>query len=68
MISLGDIATATNATGYTLVTRNNTMANSRYVAKTNADGELWLIVGTDSNYEGTTTVFYNRINVLFSAS
>jgi hypothetical protein len=68
MISLGDIATATNATGYTLVTRNNTMANSRYVAKTNADGELWLIVGTDSSYEGTTTVFYNRINVLFSAS
>jgi hypothetical protein len=68
MISLGDIAAAGTATGYTLLTRNNTMSNSRYVAKTNANGELWLIVGTDSNHEGRTKVFYSKINVVFSAS
>lgn len=68
MISLGDIAATAEAAGYTLMTRNNTMTNSRYVAKTNADGELWLIVGTDSNHEGPTTVFYSKINVVFSAS
>lgn len=68
MISLGAIVSTTEETGYTLLTRNNTMTNSRYVAKTNADGELWLIVGTDSSHEGTTTVFYNKINVVFSAS
>lgn len=68
VITLGDIATPANVTGYALITRNNTMANSRYVAKTDADGNLWLIVGTDSNLEGSTKVFYTRINVVFSAS
>jgi hypothetical protein len=68
VIALGDIATPANATGYALITRNNTMANSRYVAKTDSNGDLWLIVGTDSNLEGSTKVFYTRINVVFSAS
>ena len=44
------------------------MANNRYVAKTNSDGELWLIVGTDATVEGTAKVFYTRITVVFSAS
>lgn len=68
MVSLGNLVTAESSGGYTLFSRNNTMANSRYVAKTNAKGELWLIVGTDSSLQGTNTVFYNRINVVFSAS
>lgn len=29
----------------------------------NARGELWLIVGTDSGYEGTTALYYQRIEV-----
>lgn len=28
-----------------------------------AAGELWLVVGTDSGYEGTTTLYYQRIDV-----
>lgn len=68
MISLGDIiSTATGAT-YSLVSRNNTMANSRYTARTNANGELWLIIGTDSNLGGIITLYYTRINVVISAS
>ena len=68
MISLGDVRTPASSAGYTLITRNNTMANSRYVIRTNSNGELWLIVGTDSSLEGTTSIFYSRITVVFSAS
>jgi hypothetical protein len=68
VIMMGDITAPSNSTGYSLITRNNTMANSRYVAKTNSNGELWLIVGTDSNLEGTTALFYTRVNVVFSVS
>lgn len=68
MILLGDLFTASANTGYALITRNNAMANSRYVARTNSNGELWLIIGTDASSEGTTKVFYTRISVVFSAS
>ena len=68
VVILGDIAAPTGSIGYAVVTRNNTMANSRYVAKTDANGNLWLIVGTDSSLEGVTKLFYTRINVILSAS
>ncbi|HEU5145726.1 MAG TPA: hypothetical protein VFT90_03390, partial [Chryseosolibacter sp.] len=68
MISLGDIYADSNGASYALVSRNNTMSNSRYVAKTNSNGELWLIIGTDSSLGGVTTLYYTRINVVFSAS
>lgn len=68
MISLGDIRVASTTASYSLVTRNNTMANSRYTARANSNGELWLIIGTDSNLAGTTTLYYTRINVVISAS
>lgn len=28
-----------------------------------SNGEIWLIVGTDSGFEGTTTIYYNSIKV-----
>lgn len=68
MVLLGDIRSETYNAAYSMVTRTNTMSNSRYMARTNADGELWLIVGTDSSLEGTTKVFYTRVKVVFSAS
>ena len=68
MILLGDIFTASNGASYSLITRNNTMANSRYVARTNSNGELWLIIGTDATLEGTIKLYYKHINVVFSAS
>lgn len=68
VVNLGDIMTPEISTGYTLVSLNNTMANRRFVARTNSKGELWLIIGTDSNLAGTTSVYYTRINVVFSAS
>lgn len=68
MITLGDLFVDGTGTAYSLVTRSNNMSNTRYVAKTNSNGELWLIVGTDSSIAGTTKIFYTRIRVLFSAS
>lgn len=32
-------------------------------AKANENGELWLIVGTDSGFEGITTIYYNSISL-----
>ena len=33
---------------------------------TDADGALWLIVGTDSGFEGLTTLYYGQIAVVLS--
>ena len=30
---------------------------------TDADGNLWIFVGTDSGFEGTTTIYYTKINI-----
>jgi hypothetical protein len=31
--------------------------------RANPDGTFWLLVGTDSGFEGTTTLYYQRIGV-----
>lgn len=66
-IVLGDIAVSYDTQEYALITRNNT-EKTPFTARSNSKGELWLIVGTDSGFEGTTTVYYTRINVVFSAT
>ncbi|WP_096201625.1 protease complex subunit PrcB family protein [Bacillus sp. FJAT-45350] len=33
---------------------------------TNEDGEAWIIVGTDSGFEGTTALYYTTIKALFT--
>lgn len=35
-------------------------------ALANADGELWFIVGTDSGFEGRTSLYYRRIAVMLT--
>jgi hypothetical protein len=68
-VLLGDIAVDYNTKDYALITRNNaSVYNSPFVAKSNSKGEIWLIVGTDSGFEGTTTIYYTKINVVFSAA
>ncbi len=34
------------------------------LVKANANGELWVVVGTDSGFEAKTTIYYNSIKVL----
>jgi len=66
MIVIGNIAV--DSQEYSLITRSNADQYSQFVVKSNNLGELWLIVGTDSGFEGVTTLYYSKINVVFSTS
>ncbi len=35
-------------------------------ATSNANGELWVLIGTDSGFEGTTELYYNRIQLFLN--
>ncbi len=64
---LGDIATPLTDAEYTLITRNNASPSAQpLIAESNSAGEIWLMIGTDSGFEGTTTIYYTKIKVLFS--
>ncbi len=65
MIVIGHIGVAPTTTQFTSITRNNNSTSS-FIATTDPNGELWLIVGTDSGFEGSTTVYYMKIDVLFN--
>tara|TARA_R100001369_G_scaffold29172_3_gene52517 strand:- start:1 stop:696 length:696 start_codon:yes stop_codon:yes gene_type:complete len=60
MIVLGDFSNDTDQNIYTLKTLRN---SSPFSAMSNMNGELWLIVGTDSGFESTTTIYFNKIEV-----
>jgi hypothetical protein len=74
MIVIGDIATTANIDEYAIVRRSNSPSSADepfdkpLIVKTNSKGELWLIVGTDSGYEGVTTIYYTSISVVLSTS
>ncbi|HEX6224051.1 MAG TPA: hypothetical protein VFZ52_06555 [Chryseolinea sp.] len=68
-IVLGNIAIPSTVAEYTIITRNNASPSSQpFIAKSNGSGDIWLLIGTDSGFEGTTTLYYTKVNVLFSAS
>ncbi len=75
MVVIGNIVTTEfSADGLEAVTRSNSPTNSTdpvydkpLIVKTNSKGELWLIVGTDSGFEGKTTLYYTSISVVLSA-
>jgi len=60
MVVIGDFSNDTDQNEYTL---KNLVANNIITVSTNSLGELWLIVGTDSAFEATTTIYYNIINI-----
>ena len=35
-----------------------------YIVESNEAGELWLLLGTDSGFEGTTAIYYQNISVM----
>lgn len=69
MIWIGNIGLETNTGGnYALISRSNASSyENPFVVKSNSKGELWLIVGTDSDYKGPTTIYYTKISAVFSA-
>lgn len=62
MVVIGDFSNDTEVNEYTLVTRTN---QSVFQAQADNNGEIWVAVGTDSGFEGTTTIYYNTITVTF---
>lgn len=61
MSVIGNVSNGVDSTVYKLVQRSNTEAPVS--VKPNAQGEIWLCVGTDSGFEGLTVLYYDRIKV-----
>lgn len=60
MKKIGDFANGTDLNTYKLKTLK---AISPLSIKSNSNGEIWIIIGTDSGFEATTTIYYNMIKV-----
>jgi hypothetical protein len=65
MINVGHVGVAATTTKYTTISRNNN-SNNAFTIKTDSSGEIWVIVGTDSGYEGKTTLYYTQIEILIN--
>ena len=48
------------------ITRPVTGENEPVSAAAGADGSVWLIIGTDSGFEGTTSIFYDNVQLTFT--
>ncbi len=60
---IGHVGVTDTTTVYTLIERSNVSKPFRF--RTDDSGKAWLIIGTDSGFEGRTRLYYNKINVLF---
>ena len=60
MIVVGNFSNGTDENIYTLKTLSNT---TPFKATTNSRGTLWIITGTDSGFEGKTTIFFSHIEM-----
>lgn len=60
MIVLGNFANGTSQNVYTLKTLSN---STPFLATASNTGSLWLLFGTDSGFEGETTIYINKIEV-----
>jgi hypothetical protein len=60
MINTGNIGVSDTTTVYTLIRRGNGIP---LVKRSGPNGELWLIIGTDSGFEGLTTLYYSNVKV-----
>ncbi len=65
MLVLGHIGTPRQDDQYALLSRANTK-ETLFEITTDKKGELWLIIGTDSAFEGKTTLYFNRIKATFT--
>jgi hypothetical protein len=65
MLKLGDVAHP-EVTGdeYRIKTLDN--PDRPLEVTTDQDGRVWLVVGTDSGFEGLSSFYYARINYVFS--
>lgn len=59
--TLGTIGVGEDVTEYAMINRNN--LNDPVKLTANSKGELWLMIGTDSGFEGITTLYYTSIKI-----
>jgi hypothetical protein len=57
---IGNFANGTDLNVYTI---KQLSTSTPLNVKANQQGEIWLIIGTDSGFEAKTTIFYNSIQV-----
>ena len=62
MVVVGNFANGTAQAVYALKTISN---EKPFHVTTGDNGELWIIIGTDSGFETTTTIYYNEVTVEF---
>lgn len=62
MVVIGDFSNDTDQTVYTLKTVTN---ESPFGVSTDETGSFWIIIGTDSGFEATTTIYYNSVLLEF---
>jgi len=63
VLNIGNIGIPGEEFIYTLISRSN--EDIPFVETTDKDGKIWVIVGTDSGFEATTTLFYDQIDITF---
>ena len=49
-------------TPYRMIERDN--LEEPLTVRTDAEGSAWIFVGSDSGFEGTTSLYYDRIDVV----
>ena len=62
---IGSLGNGTTEPVYTLFEKNSN--NKSIVATTDEMGNLWLVVGFDSNYKSRTSLFISRLNIQLQA-
>ncbi|GAB3521150.1 hypothetical protein [Emticicia fontis] len=55
---IGNVANGTTEAKYKIIKRTG-----EFTGKSDANGNLWVIVGTDSGFEATTTLYYTGVKV-----
>ncbi len=60
MVVAGNIGVSDTTKSFTLIKR---MAQLPTMVKTDTNGQVWVIVGTDSGYEGLTELYYANISI-----
>lgn len=64
MDTIGHVGVSDTTTVFTLINRNN--STHLFTITTDANGEVWVCIGTDSGFEATTTLYYNQITLTFT--
>ena len=65
MVVLGNVANGLETFDYQLVSRSN--SGKPVTVTADANGDIWLCVGTDSGFEGLTVLFYDKIKATITA-